>query len=428
MKIVIAILILGGVIFFHELGHFLLAKASKVRVNEFALGMGPKILSFQKGETVYAWRLFPIGGSCSMQGEDEDDQTEGSFQSAKVWQRILIVAAGPVFNFILAFFIALIVIFNMGADPARVTAVNEGSNAQKAGLQEGDIITSFEGGGVSNARELYMYLTLDGMPTDEINLKVKRDGQMIDLSFAPDVTQRYVLGFSYSSEGETVEITDLTVGYPLEESGLVVGDVITTINGEDVSSPEKLQNYLSEHPFGESQIQVTYERNGQENTVSVVPKLTTDSSGGFSFNMAREKMGFFSSLGYGFGEIKYWINTTIKSLTSLFTGRFTVSDLSGPVGVVSAIGQVYEEAATDGIFILIMSMLNMVILLSANLGVMNLLPLPALDGGRLVFLIIECIRRKPCNQKIEGAVHFVGIIVLLGLAVFIAINDVLKLL
>ena len=126
MRFVIALLVLSCVIIFHELGHFLAAKASHVKVNEFAFGMGPKILSFKKGDTVYAWRLFPIGGMCAMQGEDDEDDSEGSFQKAKVWQKILIVAAGPLFNFLLALIIAFIVIIAIGADPARVTEVEEG--------------------------------------------------------------------------------------------------------------------------------------------------------------------------------------------------------------------------------------------------------------------------------------------------------------
>lgn len=426
--IVIALLILCAVIMFHELGHFLLAKASHVRVNEFALGMGPKILSFKKGETVYAWRLFPIGGSCSMQGEDDEDHSEGSFQSAKVWQRILIVAAGPIFNFILAFGVALVIIFSLGADPCIISAVEEGSAAQEAGLQVGDQIVAFEGGGVSNARELYMYLTLDGLPTDEITLTIKRDGQKQTVTYQPDITKRYLLGFSYTTDTELVEITELSAGYPMEAAGLQVGDCLVSINGNDVSSVEKLTAYLEEHPLDGSSVEIGYERDGNVYTAQLTPKVSEDASGGFSFSMSREKQGFFTSIGYGFGEVKYWINTTIKSLASLFTGRFGVQDLSGPVGVVSTIGQVYEESASEGGYMQLMTMLNMLILLSANLGVMNLLPLPALDGGRLVFLFIECIRRKPCNQRIEGAVHFIGIVALLGLAVFIAVNDVLKLL
>ncbi len=428
MRIVIALLILSGVIFFHELGHFLLAKASHICVNEFALGMGPRILSFKRGETVYALRLFPIGGMCAMKGEDDEDLSEGSFQSAKVWQRILVVAAGPLFNFLLALIIAWIVIFSVGADPARVVAVEEGSAAEAAGLQAGDLITSFEGGGVSNARELSMYLLLDGVPSDEISLTYTRNGQSYDLSYYPEIITSYLTGFNYNGTDEQVVVTGLIDGYPMQEAGLSVGDIIVGIDGVSLPTTEAFTAYMTEHPLDGTPVEVTFLHNGVSNTVTVAPRISSEPNGGFSFNLAREKQDFFTSVGYGFGELKYWINTTVKSLASLFTGRFAITDLSGPVGVVSVIGDVYEEAKADGALELVMSLLNLVILLSANLGVMNLLPLPALDGGRLVFLFIECIRRKPCNQKIEGAVHFIGIVALLGLAAFIAFNDVMKLL
>lgn len=431
MRFVIALLVLSCVIIFHELGHFLAAKASHVKVNEFAFGMGPKILSFKKGDTVYAWRLFPIGGMCAMQGEDDEDDSEGSFQKAKVWQKILIVAAGPLFNFLLALIIAFIVIIAIGADPARVTEVEKGSPAAEAGLQSGDIITSFNGGGVSNSRELYMYILLDGVPTDEINLTYERDGSIHNVSYVPDFDERYLIGINYidseDEDSEGIKISEISKGYPAAQSGLASGDIITYINGQKITDSSQYKEYMAEHPFDGSPVNITYERDGVENTVTLTPKVTRQAKGGFSFNMAREKQGLLSTVGYSFGELKYWINTTIKSIGSLFTGRFKITDLSGPVGVVSTIGNVYKEAADEGgAFEALMTLLNMVILLSANLGVMNLLPLPALDGGRLIFLFVEAIRRKPCNQRIEGVIHFIGIVALLGLAAFIAVNDIIK--
>ncbi len=430
MRFIIALLILSGVIIFHELGHFIFAKLSHVKVNEFAFGMGPRLLSFQKGDTVYAWRIFPIGGMCAMQGEDEDDSSEGSFQSAKVWQKILIVAGGPLFNFLMAFIVSLIVIFSIGADPCRVTAVDQSSAAAKAGLEEGDMITSFNGGGVSNSRELYMYLMLDGIPTDEVDLSYVRDGKSYSISYLPDYTEKYLIGINYSTSSEDgMEISSVSSDSPAERSGLQVGDIITAINGQTVNNSNEYSDYISEHPLDGSEVAITYLRGNTETTVNIKPESTKQAQGGFSFNMAREKMGILESVKYGFGELKYWINTTIKSIASLFTGRFKVTDLSGPVGVVSTIGTAYEQAAVSGgAFEVLMTMLNMVILLSANLGVMNLLPLPALDGGRLIFLFVEAIRRKPCNQRIEGIVHLVGIAALFSLAIFIAVNDVIKLL
>ena len=338
MSIVIAILILCAVVMFHELGHFLMAKACHINVEEFAFGMGPKLLSFERGGTVYAWRLFPIGGMCIMQGEDEDDTSEGSFQAAKVWQRILVVAGGPVFNFILGFVCALVIVFSAGADPCTIVKVQSDSPAAQSGLQAGDLIVEYEGSSIANSRDLQLETFFNGIP-DEINLTVERNGEKISLSFA----------------------------------------------------------------------------------------TTEEGGGGFSYNAARQKQDFPTSIRYAFGEIKYWIRATVKSLAGLVTGRFGIQDMSGPVGIVSAVDTAYNQAAPSGAFSVVITMLNMLILLSVNLGIVNLLPLPALDGGRLIFLFIECIRRKRCDQKIEGMVHFVGIVALLGLAAVIAFNDVLKL-
>jgi regulator of sigma E protease len=340
LSIVIAIIILLAVIIIHELGHFAAAKACDIEVEEFSIGMGPKLISRQKGETLYAWRLIPIGGMCIMRGEENGEISERSFAGAKVWKRIIVVAAGPVFNFLLSFIAALIVVFCAGADPCTVVSVNEGSPAEQAGLQSGDLIVSYQGSSISNARDLYMDTVLNGIQDDTIDLVVERDGEKLSLSFGLD---------------------------------------------------------------------------------------ETDGSGGFSYNMAREKQDFFTSVRYAFGEIKYNLKSAINSIKGLFNGTYGVDDLSGPVGIVSTVGSVYEESVSYGAFSVVMSMLNMVILLSVSVGVVNLLPLPALDGGRLIFLIIECIRRKPCSQKIEGTVHFIGFALLMALAVYIAFNDVLKL-
>ncbi len=427
MGIVIAIVILVAVIMFHELGHFALAKACHIRVKEFAFGMGPIILGFQKEETLYTWRLVPIGGMCVMEGENDEEITEGSFQAAKVWQRILVVAAGPIFNFILAFIIALIVIFSVGADVCTVAAVSEDSNALSAGLTEGDLILSYEGHSISNARELYMYIYMDGLPEDNIDLVVERDGEKIEVSFALDETEVYRLGFSYEDAGNAIEVSYVSDGYPMAASGIEAGDIITAVNGYRITSSTDFQGYLSDNPLSGDALTITFARGRIDYGAEVTPVVSVEKSGGFSYNMAREKQGILTGVKYAFGEIKYWVNTTIKSLAGLLSGMFGLEDLSGPVGIVTTVDSLYEEASSDGLLTVVMSMLNIAILISANLGIMNLLPLPALDGGRLIFLFIECIRRKRCNQRIEAIVHLVGIVALLALAAVVAFNDVLKL-
>ena len=170
MKILIAAIVFSVIVLFHELGHFLLAKKNGITVIEFSLGMGPRLLSTERGGTRYSLKLFPIGGSCMMAGEDDDDTSEGSFNNASVWARISVVAAGPVFNMILAFFCAIFVISYAGSSPARVTEVADGSPEAEAGLEAGDIITSYEGRHISIGKELNSVMTVRGVPTDEITL------------------------------------------------------------------------------------------------------------------------------------------------------------------------------------------------------------------------------------------------------------------
>ena len=424
MKFVIAILILSAVIIFHELGHFLLAKASHIVVTEFAVGMGPKLFSFKKGDTTYALKLLPFGGSCSMLGEDEEESAKGSFNNASVWNRIAVIAAGPIFNFILAFLIAVIVISVVGADPARVTAVADNSPVAEAGLQEGDIITRYEGNGIANGRELYTDIDMDGVPLDSVTLTYVRDGESHTVSYIPETQERWMLGYYYNPSSEQAEITSIMKGYPLEQAGLEDGDTITAVNGTEISTSQELAQYWENYPLDGSAVTISYERDGLDYEATVTPIRTTSAILGFSFNLSREKMSPIQTLKYSFGELKYWIHLTVKSLKSLLTGTYSINDLSGPIGVVDTIGQVYEETKSAGGIITSMTMLNMLILLSANLGVMNLLPLPALDGGRLIFLIIEAIRRKPVKRNVEGMIHFAGIVLLMVLMVYVAFNDV----
>lgn len=424
MQIVIAILILSAVIIFHELGHFLLAKANHIVVTEFALGLGPKLISFTRGGTTYALKLLPFGGSCTMLGEDEEEDKEGSFNRASVWRRISVIAAGPVFNFILAFLISVIVISVVGSDPARVVAVEEGSPAAEAGLQEGDLITAYEGNGIANGRELATDMDMDGVPLDTVTLTYERDGESHTISYAPRTTVRWLLGYNYLADGGPVEITSLIRGYPMEEAGFRAGDIITAINGTKVETDEDLTAYLEEHPLDGSPVTLTYEREGKTHTAEVVPEENVSADPGFDFNLMREKLSPLDTLKYSVGEMKYWVHVTVKSLVSLINGTYTVNDLSGPIGVVDAIGQVYEQTQGQSAVIVSMTMLNMLILLSTNLGVVNLLPLPALDGGRLIFLFIEAVRRKPVKRSVEGMIHFAGLMLLMVLMVYVAFNDV----
>ncbi len=342
MSIILALLIFSFIILFHELGHFLLAKRGGITVEEFSLGMGPRLLSTVKGGTRYSWKLLPFGGSCMMLGEDEGSTEQGSFGSKSVWTRISVIAAGPIFNFILAFVLSVMIIGSIGVDKPVVLSVSEGYPAAEAGIQKGDTILKMNGSRIYLGREVSNYVTFH--------------------------------------QGETVTI-----------------------------------EYLHE---------------GERQSATLTPK---ESEGGRKifgigvYSNYREKVNAFETLKYSAYEVKYWIQLTIESLKMLFTGQVGINDMAGPVGVVSIIDDTYKESAADGGFYIWLNMLNISILLTANLGVMNLLPLPALDGGRLVFLILEAIRGKRVDPEKEGMVHFVGLMLLMVLMVVVMFNDIRKL-
>lgn len=342
VKYIIAIVLFSIIILFHELGHFLLAKANGIRVNEFSLGLGPTIVGFTRGETKYSIKLLPFGGACMMEGEDTQSDDSRSFQKKSVWARISVVAAGPIFNFIMAFIFAVIILGSMGIVRPVVSDVMEGYAAEEAGLQSGDEIIRI------NHRRIHFY--------KEISM------------------------------------------YSLMHAG--------------------------------EEIALTYERDGERYTVNLQPSYDGESGRylyGIQGNAEYTKLGPIKTLEYSLYEVKYWIQYTIGSLRMLVTNQVSVNDLTGPVGIVKTIGDTYELSRPDGYFYVFINMLNLGLLLSANLGVMNLLPIPALDGGRLVFLIIEAIRGKRVSEDKEGMVHFIGLMCLFALMILVMFNDVRKL-
>ncbi len=420
-------MIFSILILFHELGHFLLAKKNKIVVEEFSLGMGPRLFSFTRGTTQYSLKLLPFGGSCMMKGEDGEDEEEGSFNHAPVWGRISVVLAGPVFNFILAFVLAVIVIGIVGYDPAEIIGFPEDSPAQEAGLLEGDIIKEINGSHIDVGREIYNYETFKGLKNEPMTLLVQRDGEELEISYQPYHQTRYMLGFNYVADNTPAQVTSITLNLPLHKAGMLAGDIITSVDGKEVASGEELAAYFDEHPLEDLPVTLTYEREGKEKSAEVTPVRHTNVSLGFYYNMAREKTNLPGIIKYGAIEVKYWIKTTVQSLGMLVTGKVTVNDMSGPVGVVNVIGDTYEDSKSEGALITWLSMFNIMILLSANLGIMNLLPIPALDGGRLVFLVIEAIRGKGIRRETEGMIHFVGLMLLLALMVYVTFHDITRL-
>lgn len=342
--LILFVLIFGVVVVSHELGHFLLAKANGIKVVEFFVGMGPTLFSFQKGETKYSLKLFPIGGACMFEGEDglnvkDGELGDGAFTKASVWARISTVAAGPVFNFILSFIVAVIMV-NMVAtmrDPV-VSDVVEGGAAVEAGLQAGDRIVSLDGDKVYLYEEILLFNhTYDGGP---VELVYERDGKKHTVTMEPKYNEeedRYMLG--------------------------IVNSDFITVKGID-------------------------------------------------------------SLKYAWYEMRYCVKSTYQGLMMMVTGRVNREEVAGPVGIAVVVGETYEATKEYGWQNVLVNMLNITMLLSVNLGIINLLPFPALDGGRLVFLLVEVIRGKPVPPEKEGIVHFIGLVFFMILMVFILFNDI----
>lgn len=373
--IILFLIIFGIVVISHEFGHFIIARRNGIRVLEFSVGMGPTLFSYTKNGIKYSLKLLPIGGACMFDGEDgitdKEDEEPGSmrrrasieaeaplpkdasemqtgaygvaFTEAGVWKRIAAVFAGPFFNFILAFVVAVILTAFSGADLPVVGQLSEDSAAAEAGLKPGDVITQI------NHEKIHFY--------------------------------REVVVISSLNKGETLEIH--------------------------------------------------YERDGSKGVAAVTPRYDEQAgryyigiSGGREFLKCNPLQVFQ----YGFYEVGYYVKTTYKSLGMLIRGQVKKDEVSGPIGIAQFVGDSYDQAQENyGTPSAILTMLEIIVLLSVNLGILNLLPLPALDGGRLLFMFVEVVRGKPIAPEKEGMIHFAGLVVFMVLMVFIMYNDIMKL-
>lgn len=341
--VIVAIIVFGLIIFIHEFGHFMAAKLCGVKVNQFAIGMGPAIFKKQKGETLYALRLFPFGGFCAMEGENEDSDSDRAFCNKKVWQRIIIVCAGAFMNLVLGFIVVVIMISTQDAiTSTQISWFEDGASSQQSGLMLGDVVKSINDYHIFS--EIDMSYQLQSDKDGVFDFVVERDGKEIELS-----------GVEFKKDNNVLHL-DFKVN-PIEINPITVAEY-------------------------SAKTCVSYAR------------------------------------------------LVLVSLKDLIIGRYKINDLSGPVGIVDVMSGVVDGYAKDsGIdwYSLIQQLLSLAALITINVGIFNLLPLPALDGGRLVFLIIEGIRRKPVPAKYEGYVHAAGLALLMALMVYITAHDIFKL-
>ena len=381
MSIVLAMLALSFLIFFHELGHFLAAKFFHVGVNEFSIGMGPRLFSVLYKNTRYSLKLLPLGGSCAMLGEDaagsgdflapkQEENTENvydfdgvlyseeelktkSFEGKPAWQRFIICIAGVFNNFLLGFLIALFLTVNLGVQVPTISSSNVVTPAMESGLQEGDQIHFVKIGNakgriVHTYSELAMYLELhkEEIEGGEVSLTVLRNWEKLNFQFPAykdPATGLYRMGVSLSSERV------------------------------------KFQNPLK-------------------------------------------------TIEYSFYELAFNARVVIDSLALISKGKVSRQEVMGPVGTVAVIGESVSSSSQYGFFVMLLVLLNLSMMLSVNLAVMNLLPIPALDGGRLLFILLEMLARKRLNPKWEERINTAGMVFLLALMVLILGNDVFNLL
>lgn len=439
MSIIVALIIFGILVFIHELGHMLLAKKNKIGVVEFSIGLGPRIFHFEKGGTVYSLKLIPFGGACQMEGELDDSEAENAFNNSSVWARFSVIAAGPIFNLILAFIISIIIISLAGYDPAVVTGVEEGSAAYEAGLKAGDIITEYDGKNVLFGREIYLQEYLEDYVNPEgtdkpVEIEYERDGKRYTTTLVPKYHEQYYVGMTYNNQGQYPEIISLVAGGALEEAGALPGDKIRSIDGMEFATAAEFTEYLDANPLKDTPVKLVLDRSGELIEVTVTAKKSGSYVTGFQYNMYRiEAESALKTLKYSFWELKYQIGSVYQNLKMLIMGKLGMDALSGPVGIVDMVGTVVEESKDDNAdtatnaYYIFLNLANLTMMLSVSLGIMNLLPLPALDGGRLVFILIEAVRGKPLDRNKEGIVHFIGFALLMILMVVVLFNDIKRL-
>ena len=336
-----ALLFFGVIIMIHECGHFACAKLFKVKVNEFSLGMGPALFKKRKGDTLYAVRLFPIGGYVAMEGEDDASEDDRAFNKKPVWQKMIIVVAGALMNLILGF-ILMVLLLTTSTDLIGTNTIKEfypDAVSSQYGLQAGDRFVEIDGHHVWSE---------------------------LDLSFLMSRSQDGVFDFVVERDGEKVTLNDV--------------------------------HFATE----------------QQNGITLIQ---------YDFIIIGEQPGFLNIVKNAFTQSASIVRMVWLSVFDLVTGRYGMSELAGPVGTVDIIADVTAQAVSSGS---LTNLLTIMAFITINVGVANLLPLPALDGGRFLFLAIEAVRRKPVNPKYEGYVHAAGLALLLLLMVVVTYNYIAR--
>ena len=434
--IVIGILLFELIIFFHEGGHFITAKKSGVKVNEFALGMGPKLFSFTKGETTYSFRLFPIGGYCAMEGEDQDSDNPRAFNNAKIWKRMIIIIAGAVMNILLGFVLMFIIVAQQPTFASTtVDAFQPNSYTANSGLQEGDQIIKLNNYDIWNYRDFAFAMgTMKCVEVDGDSLNIYKEdctneltslylSITSDTSLSEDklisINEQFQKNCSEINKVTTKEDANKALEQGYKDLNKLVGITESTIPKIEIK--ETRQRFRTD---------VTVIRDGEQVELKDVDFFTTLNP---ETNKPEIRWDFFvKPIEKNFSTvITETCSQTVSvarmvwaSLAGLVTGQFGFNEVSGPVGITNAITQVAAEGLEKSFLDAVNNIILVMVIITVNLGIFNMLPFPALDGGRFVLLLIEGIFRKPIPRKIEAAINGAGLAILFLFMILVTFKDI----
>ena len=419
---------LGMMVLVHELGHFIVARAFGVRVETFSIGFGPRIWGVRRGNTDYRVSILPLGGYVRMAGDNPAEERRGDpdeFLSKPRWQRVLIALAGPTMNFLMAIALMAALFVHGGeqlsyADkPVVVAGVLKDSPAEKAGIKPGDHVVSY--GGIQTPTWDRLNLELGvSTPGRTQPVVVDRNGQMVSLSVRSELQPLAVVGYPV----EPVEIGAVSSGLPAEKAGLQANDTIQSVDGRALASPYQFSELVQQSKGGTLNLGVL--RGGQTLTVPIQPTWGDPGDGtarwqiGIAFHFATNQRSY--SLPAATVKATQFnlilANKLVYLVGQLLTGKVSAKQLQGPLGIMQESSRAAKRGFGD--------LIGLMALVSLNLGVLNLLPIPILDGGHIAMLGIEGLMRHDISLKIKERVVTVGMVLLMALFVFVMFNDVMR--
>lgn len=439
--ILIGVLLFELIIFIHEFGHFITAKKSGIKVNEFSLGMGPKIFSFGKGETKYSLRVFPIGGFCAMEGEDEESPEPRAFNNAKVWKRMIVVIAGAVMNIILGFVLMFVVVVQQDSySSTEVQSFPATSFSSCTGLQSGDVIKEINGYGISTSMDFnYPISTAELKTVDGSTLEIYKEDCGNNLyNMAVSLVQDKNNKLSDEQVSKVNELlskstNEIVKAKSKEDAYSVYENYYKKINDACGIKDYKVEKIVEKETRKRYTADILVERNGEEKLLKNVQFFTyttkdnSDPQVSIDFYVKPIDKTIGSVISQTFKQTISTCKMIYASLGGLLTGKFGLKDMSGPIGIASAVTTVASESLSSGFMSAVNSIIYVMMIITVNLGLFNMLPFPALDGGRFVFLIIEAIRGKSVPRKVEAIVNGIGMGLLILLMILITANDIFKL-